>query len=239
MANEIFGSLMKEEQVASVEQGALPHTLVLENLGQFPGYYGANCPVDILPDSIFFVLNQMETTEKILKASFQIKKQLDFPFEGTWASIQTAHDLYFTIRLKGINQFDQIGHIQAMYQRLGFEFMKARKIDEMAIIKVQKLYIVDYLAPKVLNSGEKNTYYIILDHSLEWDNFKEVNQRVINNVPISAFDAALTCFYKTDMADAIRIYTDRLSIDEFEILRQKYNEVIEKMQKEGKISEVV
>lgn len=238
MAKEIFGSLIKEEQVASVEQGTLPNTLVLENLGQFPGYYGVSCPVDELPDSVFLVLNQLETTEKILKASYKIKKQLDFPFEGTWASIQIAYELFFAIRLKGITRFDQIGKVQSSYQNYGFEFMKSRKINEMAIIKVQKLYFVDYLSPFVLNSSEKNTYYVIIDHSIDWESFKEATNRVRNNINISAFDAALAFFFSSDMIDAIRIYTDRLTMDEFELLRLKYNETIEKMHQEGTINQM-
>jgi hypothetical protein len=238
MAKEIFGSLIKEEQVASVEQGTLPNTLVLENLGQFPGYYGASCPVDELPDSVFLVLNRLETTEKILKASYKIKKQLDFPFEGTWASIQITHELFYAIRLKGITRFDQIGKVQSMYQNYGFEFMKSRNINEMAIIKVQKLYIVDYLSSFVLNSSEKNTYYVIIDHSIDWESFKEATKRVRNNINISAFDAALAFFYSSDMIDAIRIYTDCLTMDEFELLRLKYNETIEKMHQEGTINQM-
>jgi hypothetical protein len=238
MAKEIFGSLIKEEQVASVEQGIFPNTLVLENLGQFPGYYGACCPVDELPDSVFLVLNRMETTEKILKVSYKIKKQLDFPIEGTWASIQTAHDFFYTIRLKGIARFEQISQIQSLYQNYGFEFMKAKKINEMVIIKVQKLFIIDYLSSKVLKSSEKNTFYVIIDHSLDWVSFKEVTRRVRNNINISAFDAALAFFYSSDMINAIRIYTDRLTIDEFELLGLKYNEIIEKMHKEGTINQL-
>jgi hypothetical protein len=37
MSIEIYGSIVKEEQVQNVEMGILPNTLVIENQGQFPG----------------------------------------------------------------------------------------------------------------------------------------------------------------------------------------------------------
>ena len=62
MTLETFGSIIKEEQVKTVDHGILPGTFVLENLGMFPGYYSTNVPQTGIHDSIFLVLTKKEST---------------------------------------------------------------------------------------------------------------------------------------------------------------------------------
>jgi hypothetical protein len=177
----------------------------------------------------------MYPIEDILRISHKIKKQVDFALDGTAATIQTSQELLHAIRLKGLTLFEQIGQVQKLYKAEGIEFAKIKKINESAVIKVQKLFIVEHLSPVIYKANEKNTYYIVIHHDLNWDDFKKVTQNLRNNISISAFDAAPTIFYGSEMVNLVRIYTDKLTLVELEMLRLKYEEIIQKMIDEGSI----
>ncbi|MBI9066487.1 MAG: hypothetical protein JEZ09_04300 [Salinivirgaceae bacterium] len=228
MILETFGSIIKEEQVKTVERGSLPNTFVLENLGYFPGYYGAELPHDKDPDSIFLVMNQKESTEKILRITDNIKKISGFAFEGTPADLYVNNSTYYSIRIRGIKDFDDIGVLQEFYRDEGITFAKAKKIDEMASIQVKKIFRVETFAQDIFKDANRNMYYFKIEHQLTWSHFKTITRQVRNNVKISAFDAALAVIYGSVVHDMVRVYTKSLSKEELQKLHEKYKELIAK-----------
>ncbi len=228
MALETFGSIIKEEQVKTVERGILPNTFVLENLGSFPGYYGAHLPVHKDPDSIFLVTVQKESTEKILRVTHEIKKRTELSFEGTPASLCIQNSDYNTIRLRYLKGFDHIAEIQEHYRDAGINFAKLKRIEETAVIQIKKIFKVEQITDKILKDEEKDMYYLKIDEQLTWSHFKKVTKQIRNNIHLSAFDAALAVIYGANILDLIRIYSTSLKIEELELLHDKYEEFIAK-----------
>jgi len=228
MILETFGSIIKEEQVKTVERGILPNTFVLENLGSFPGYYGANLPSHEVPDSIFLIMTQKESTEKILRITHDIKKKSKIEFEGSPASLCVYNNDHNAIRLRYLKGFDHIAEIQEYYRDAGIVFSKLKRMEENAIIQIKKVFKVESITDKILKDEEQDMYYLKIDEQLTWSHFKNVTAQVRNNVQISAFDAALAVIYGAELLDLVRIYSTSLSTEELEKLHYKYEEIIAK-----------
>lgn len=228
MALETFGSIIKEEQVKTVERGILPNTFVLENLGSFPGYYGANLPLDRDPDSIFLVMTKKESTEKILRITHDIKKKSQIEFEGSPASICVLNNDYHAIRLRYLKGFDHIGELQEYYRDAGITFAKTKRIEENAVIQIKKIFKVEAISDKILKDDENDMYYLKINEQLNWSHFKKVTTQVRNNIKLSAFDAALAVIYGAEILDLVRIYSTSLTTEEMEKLHDKYEELIAK-----------
>jgi hypothetical protein len=228
MLLETFGSIIKEEQVKTFERGILANTFVLENLGYFPGYYGADLPIDREPDSLFLVMTQKESTEKILRLTHNIKKQTGLNFEGTPASLCVYNNTYNAIRVRHLKYYDQIDKIQEYYRDSGIVFMKRKSLNESAVIQIKKVFRFNAVDEKILKDGERNMYYLKINHQLTWSHFKNVTKQVRNNIELSAFDAALVVIYGSEVLDLVRIYSESLNTDELKMLHDKYEEIIEK-----------
>jgi len=228
MALETFGSLIKEEQVKTFERGILPNTFVLENLGSFPGYYGANLPHSGDPDSLFLVMTQKESTEKILRITHELKKKLECNFEGSPATLCLYNNDYHSIRIRNLTDYSRVAEIQEYYRDLGIIFAKTKQMEDNAVIHIKKIFKVDALNDKIFKDDEQNMYYLKINEQLNWSHFKKVTMQLRNNVQISAFDAALAVIYGSEVLDLIRIYSSSLTIEELEKLHDKYEELIAK-----------
>jgi len=228
MTLETFGSLIKEEHVKTVEHDIVPNTLVLENLDAFPGYYGAHLPHDKVPDSFFLVMTKKESTEKILRITYNIRKHSQIKFEGSPASICISNNTYYSIRLRGLTDFAQLSVIQEFYRDAGMIFAKRKNVDSRAVIQIKKVFRVENLTPDILKGSEPFMYYLKINQQLNWSHFKTITKQLRNNIDISAFDAALAVIYSSEVLDLIRIYTKTLTTEELQRIHEKYNELIAK-----------
>lgn len=228
MKLETFGSIIKEEQVKTVERGILPGTFVLENLGMFPGYYGSNLPHTGIHDSIFLVLTKKESTEKILRITHNIKKFSGIYFEGASATLCVQNNDYHAIRLRRLTDFDHIAEIQEHYRDAGITFAKLKHLEEQAVIKIKKVFRMTTLTERILCNDAKDMYYLKISEQLTWSQFRKIVAQVRNNIRISAFDAALGVIYGKEIIDVVRIYSTSLTIEELESLHDKFEEIISK-----------
>lgn len=231
MELETFGSIIKEETVKNVERGIISNTLVLENLGLFPGYYGSGLPEDQIPDSVFVVTQKKESTEKVLRVTYNIKKQTGIKFEGAAATISVNNVTYFAIRLRGLQEFDQIGELQEFYRDAGIDLHKSKKIASVGVIKIKKIFKLTDYTPLIFHDDESSMHYLKINTHLTWSQFRLITKQVRNNVSISAFDAALGIFYASEIHDVVRIYCKTMELKDLQLLHEKYNEIIEKTMK--------
>lgn len=228
MIFETFGTITKEENVKTVEHGILPNTFVLENLGLFPGYYGNQIPNQKVSDSIFLVIPSKESTEKILRVTHEIKGKTGFEFEGSPATLTIYNTTYFSIRLRYLQSHEHLKEIQEHYRDAGFVFAKMKKLNETAVIHIKKVFHIESINEFVLKDSEKDMYYLKIDNQLTWSHFKKVIAQVRNNVKLPAFDGALAVVYGTKVHDLVRIYSTAITIDELELLRTKFIEMLKK-----------
>jgi hypothetical protein len=227
MILETFGSLVKEEQLRTVESGIIPNTLVLENLEAFPGYYGA-LPNDQMPDSFFLVITQKESTEKILRLTHIIKNNTALDFEGSPGRICVYNDNYFAIRLRGITDYALLSDIQNYYRDAGIKFMKKKKIDAPGIIQIKKIFRLEKLDDNTFSNLARDMYYLKIDKQVTWSHFKSVTSKVKNNLHSAGFDAALAVIYTRDILDVIRIYSKDITLDTLNEIHKKYIEFLSK-----------
>lgn len=227
MIMETFGSLVKEEQLRTVESGIIPNTLVLENLEPFPGYYGA-LPSDRMPDSFFLVITQKESTEKILRLTHIITNNTNIEFEGSPARICIYNDTFYGIRLRGINDYSVLAEIQNHFRDAGINFMKKKKIDAPGTIQIKKIFPIEPLTEKIYKDAERDMYYLRIDKQVTWSHFKSVTVKVKNNMKGAGFDAALAVIYTRDVMDMIRIYSKDITKEVLEDIHAKYEEFLAK-----------
>ncbi|MDA3891739.1 MAG: hypothetical protein PF517_08765 [Salinivirgaceae bacterium] len=228
MVLETFGSIIKEEQVKTVERGILPGTFVLENMGMFPGYYGSNMPHTSAPDSIFLVMTQKESTEKILRLTHNIKKFSELEFEGAIATLYVHNNDYHAIRLRKLKGFDHIAEIQEHYRDGGITFAKVKQLDENAVIQIKKVFKLTSVAENIFINVAKDMYYLKIDEQLTWSQFRKIVMQVRNNISLSAFDVALGVIYGKQVLDVVRVYTTSLTVEELTKLHDKFEEIIAK-----------
>lgn len=227
MALETFGSIIKEEQLRTVNEGIIPNTFVLENQIPFPGYYGA-LPTDKVPDSFFLMLMQKESTEKILRLTHIIRNNSHINFEGSPGKICIYNDTYFGIRIRGIEDFSKLEEIQSYYRDNGLEYMKKRKVDANGIIQIKKVFKVEDVGEDILKDVDRDMYYLKIGKQITWSNFRTITRRVKNNIENTGFDAALAVIYGSEVLDLIRIYGKDISMDYLKEIHAKYKEMIKK-----------
>lgn len=228
MIFEMYGTVTKEENVKTVEHGISPNTFVVENLGVFPAYYGTQIPSGAMADSYFLILQQKESTEKILRTTHEIKARIDCEFEGTPASLNIYNNTYYSIRLRYLKDQANLSKIQEHYRDAGFTFAKMKKLDETAIIYIKKIFHIESMSDNVLKDSEKDMYYLKINEQLTWSHFKSIIGQVRNNVTLPAFDGALVVIYGTKVQDLVRIYCKSIGLAELELLHSKLEEVIAK-----------
>lgn len=227
MIVETFGSLVKEEQLRTVDSGIIPNTLVLENLEPFPGYYGAS-PSDRMPDAFFIVITQKESTEKILRLTQIIKDNTNLEFEGSPGRICIYNDTYYSIRLRGITDYSKLAEIQNYYRDAGIKLMKRKEVDAPGIIQIKKIFPLKKLDENFYKDAVRDVYYLNINKQITWSHFKSVTQKVKNNLTINTFDAALAVIYASKVMDLIRIYGKDITPENLQEIRNKYDEFLAK-----------
>ncbi len=225
---ETFGSVIKEEQVVTIESGILPNTFVLENLGSFPGYYGADMVSQNKPDTIFLVTSKKYPIEDIFRTTSEIKRRTGILFDGSSASININNNEYDAIRLRYLKGFENILEIQEYFIDSGISFAKLKRIEGVAVIQVKKIFKVRSIVDEIFKDEEEDMYYLKISKQLSWGYFKKITAQVRNNISLPAFDAALAVIYGSDIFDLIRIYSKTLTVEELQKLHEKYEEIINK-----------
>ena len=73
---ETFGTIIKKEIIASLEEEFCSGAMVLESKFPFPGYYHNTIPDKKVldPGSIFFITKKQHQEEDIMRTSHKVKK---------------------------------------------------------------------------------------------------------------------------------------------------------------------
>ncbi|NPA35862.1 MAG: hypothetical protein GXO47_03325 [Chlorobi bacterium] len=225
---ETFGSIIKEEQVVALEKGILPNTAVLENLGLYPGYYGAHIPEHEKPDTVFLIINKKIPTEDVFRYTYEIRKRTGINFEGAPATITIFNNEYQAIRVRNIAGFENVAEVQEYYKDYGVTFAKQKRLEGVAVIQIKKIFRVEHFTDRILKDLDDDMFYLKIDKQLTWGYFKKITSQVRHNVTVSAFDAALAVIYGSEVLDLIRIYSKSITEDELKVLHDKYEEFIKR-----------
>ncbi len=224
--NESFGTVAKEEHVKSVEHNILPNSSVLENLEPYPGYHGENLPTDQRPDTFFLLTTEEYSSEKIFRISDDIRTYTGYCFNGSPARICIGNDTYFAIRIRNLESYAPLEELQKCYLDTGIHFLKKKKIDNIALIELKKIFSLEWLNEDILKDKDGVMHYLKLPKQLSWGRFRNITRFVKNNLDDANFDVALVVIYANIVHDLVRIYDEKSQIERLESIRQKYLEGI-------------
>jgi hypothetical protein len=226
---ETFGSIIKEEEIVTIEKGIVNNTFVLENLGAFPGYYGTDFVLQQdQPNTIFLVTVREYSAEDVFRMTHEIKKETGIMFDGSTALVTISNKNYYAIRVKLYGSFDGIADLQKYYIDRGVVFAKIKKIKGLAVINIKKIFRIEQVSDIIFKDKSNDLYYLKIDRLIDWDDFRKITAQVRHNVSLPAFDAALAVIYASDVLDLVRIYSKTITVNELTMLQQKYQEIIDR-----------
>ena len=177
----------------------------------FAGYYAWNeGPETAKPRSLFIFTKVNYTWEKILRARQKINQDLGVDIAASLAQLKIANKIHAAIRIKGIQNFNDIKIIQQRFKDRGFAFTKAFKIatDEPIQIKLNKFFNVQALADDIYKDlRQQNMSYIRVPYQAEGALYKTISAKIKNNISDRIYDVVQACFYKSStVQDMLRIY---------------------------------
>ncbi len=227
---ETIGYISKTETVRSIDHNIIPNTLVIENVEPFPGYHGTNLPTDQPPLSIFLVTQKRYVFEDIARISTKVKNSLNEKFSSVYGYLKIFNENYHSIRIMGLNTFKKIAAIQNEYLKEGIKFSNKKNINDCAIIKIQKTFMLEEIDDGIYKDHDEfDMTYIQIHRKINWNEFQKTTNHIKNNIEYSNFDAALGYIFRYHgIVDLIRIYSKNITHLQLKKLKTIYNEELKK-----------
>lgn len=227
---ETIGTIEKKETIVSLSY----NDLVLETFHPFPGYHGTNVPDKPNPKSIYLVLKSKLDEEQIIRATLKIKESYPSFFDASPGVITVFNQLEPCIRIKGLENYQLIPELIALYKAEGLSFLKGKKIEAYyGLMSIKKYFLLDEVNEGIYMDKETPEMgYFEIDNKLDWELFEKITLELKQNLENNNFDAALgTLYRKTGLKDIIRIYDTNVCLGECLALRDKYSKAIKQYKK--------
>ncbi len=220
---EGFGYILKMEELRTVTDNTLINTLVLENSAPFPGYHGNNIPLDTKPNYLFFVTDQKYQGDDIIRKACEIRRSFPHRFDASFGETTMQNELLHFIRIKDLESFAYISHLQQELLEKGIKFHKKKSIRDQALIKVYKHFTLDQFGDNIFRDTENPMmFYLKIPTKPEWPAFEKATAFIKQNVEIYNFDSALGILYGKTITDMIRIFTKEPGVHLLSEIRSKY-----------------
>ena len=221
---ETRGLIIKEERVCSFTANTLNNTLVLENTTAFPGYFGKNIPDTGKPRSIFMVLERPYEGLFLARKLREVSEKMQHKCYGAFGKIFLHDATYDCIRIKNLDCFENIPKIQQAFIDCGIDMMKYRQINEEALIKIDKSFFITPITDEIFKDQfEPDRYYIKINSTLEWSDFKKITTLVRNNIENSLFDAAMGVIWLLDgPMEVVRVYDPKHDMAQLQNIHDRY-----------------
>ncbi len=227
--NEFFGSLVKKEELSSINQNIILGSVVFESSSPFRAYYSDDV-LDPSPIYIYIVTDKNYPVFDIIRAINHVKEKTGLDFDAAKAQIESTDKLYQVIRLRHFQHFGNISIIQKAFSDYGISlYMTSASVkDIQANVTIEKMFRLLPLSEEIwLDSDEPNHAYLQINRNLSMGEFVAVTEKVRNNWFESKFDAALGCFLEgQSVVDFVRVYTNKLELEYLVGIRNLYLEKI-------------
>ena len=109
--------------------------------------------------------------------------------------------------------------------------MKKKVLKAPAVIQLKKHFNIQEKETGIYKDlDDDTTYYITIPRQLTWQLFAQITHTIKNNIPKEKvnFDAGLAAIYTRQILDVVRIYAHDIELDTLKMLKEKYEEEIEK-----------
>lgn len=230
---EIYGYIVKEENLETIDYKIQPNTFVVENLDPFPTYHGPEIPrEENKPGHLFFVTKKKYPGEDLMRKTRKIQQFFEFNFVMDRAELHVYNEPYHALRIKNLPNYELIAPLQKWYADEGIEFMTKKKIKTRETTKVKKFFNLVEIEPGFYHdTDEDHIYYAEIEYRFNWSLFYYVSERVKQSLGnIQSFDAAYGAFYRNSgVKDVVRIYGEKLDAQQLKLIRNKYLELVSKV----------
>ncbi|MCB0824062.1 MAG: hypothetical protein KDC09_15300 [Bacteroidales bacterium] len=231
---ETFGTIMKKEILASLEEEFCAGALVLESKFPFPGYYHDTIPDKkvLNPGSIFLVTKIQHQEEDIMRTNHEVKKIFKKKFDATVGQVVVFNETRPCIRVKFLDDYNFVPELVELYKQSGIQFLKFRKVKPYYnLIKIRKYFVLETTEPGIYcDANEKQMCYLQIPGNFTWNQFEKTTLDLKRNLDNDQFDAAMGTIYRQNcLVDMVRIYTEKINMDELRMLQKKYVEAVKKL----------
>lgn len=210
---ETIGSITKVEHLTDLKTSVVNNSLVLKNVNPFPGITNQNISISDKPGSLFIILRYRYAPEKINRINCNMLAEHNLVTYPSYGEVTVGKDILPCVRLKNLDNYDQIIPLQNFLLNHDLQLMPYRTIDNECTIKIFKTFKLAEIGDGLyrdLYDGEK--FYIKIDRALNWKRFEYVVKKIKFNEETSDFDAALGVIYRfMGPENVIRIFDKDIS----------------------------
>ncbi len=231
---ETFGTIMKKEILASLEDEFCNGALVLESKFPFPGYYHNTIPDKkvLNPGSVFLITKKTHQEEDIMRTNHEVKKVFRKKFDATIGMVNVFNETRPCIRVKFLDDYKFIPELVGLYRDNGIQFLKYRKVKPYYdLIKIRKYFVLKAPEPGIyFDDTEKQMHYIQIPGHFTWNQFEKTTLDLKRNLENDKFDAAMGTLYRQNcLIDMVRIYAIDMPTDYLKLLQKKYIDAVKKL----------
>lgn len=222
---ETYSIITKGERVTTINHGIANGTFVLEITSPLPGYYGAEYLINQdNPGHILLILKNFLPFETFYRTLRKIKKFSSMDFDAAPADVTIGNLNFPAIRLRDLDQYSDIQEIQEYFMDEKIQFAKPMKVNDLAMIRVKKFLSLTEISEGIYNDDNQRDYkYFTIDNPVTWKAFEKITSRIRHNINDKNFDGALGVLFRTgDMIDVIRIYSNKMNLDDLKEIKRMY-----------------
>jgi hypothetical protein len=228
---ETYGTILKKELLASLEEPFCNNALVIESKFPFPGYYHEVIPENevLKPTSVFLVTESRQYEEKLMRTNHEIKKIFCKRFDAAPGQITVFNEDRFCIRVRYIQDYQDIPELVKLFQEAGIRFLKFRQIKPyQGLINISRYFIIESIYPGIFKDLEDPEFcYFQIPVKIEWNAFEKITLDMKWNMEGNKFDAAIgTIIRKNSLIDIVRIYDEQVTVEKLINIRAKYYDAI-------------
>ena len=227
---EVVGHIIKEEQISLIKHHVLPRTVVINVDHPFPGFHGWDVNFSSKPRSVIILTARLYSWAKILRTQATYNKNTGKNIDASFAKILIGKTVYYGIRVKGFESYEQIPDFQNTMIDAGFELLKNKnlKTEKPVSIKISKFFNIKQLDDNIYaDACTKNMYYIEIPQYLSWETFRDITMQIKNNVSNNNYDVAKGIFYKDDtVKDMIRLFKSNMPLELLQEIKKRYEKAI-------------
>jgi len=224
--HNLIGKITLEEKIHLIKSNKHTNALVIDVPNPLASYYSNFAGIQ-KPNSIILATKNINSFERILRATKSINSSNQLKLNGAKCEILANGKQFNGIRLKGIESYQDIDRVIDLYIQRGFEFNNSNKVKDQELIrlKVNKFFDLEEVDDFIFRSRRNpDRYYFKMNYSDDYETCKHKIKHVKNNILSNNFDAAHVIFYNQgEINDVVRVIKPNFATQEVQEILKKYH----------------
>lgn len=225
---ETTGCIAKVEHLHDIGSFAVYDTLVMKSTRPFPGL--SSRFEEKTPGTIYIALLYRYFPEKINRIAKGLKDKINSCWWTVYGEINIKNNLFPVIRIKGLNNYEEISVVQDYYKKNDIKLMPYKKINEEGKIKIFKQFKIKEISNEIYRDlYEPEKFYFVIHNPVNWNVLMYLTKQIKEKIENPEFDAALGVINRFNGAeDVIRIYDKDKTLERALFLRSQYLKAMKK-----------